>query len=152
MKTHYAGDTMYDSNRNMALFNFRFFLQVFIMLFGAGSVKADNYYYEQVALQDGTFSTVSCIYAEKNGFVWIGTKYGLGRFDGRELKKYISSSEDPHSLPHNNILHISEDSLHNVWILTEKGTVRYRRGKDDFFRFVDQEGRPGIGQYGLLYQ
>ena len=142
MKTHYAGDTMYDSNRNMALFNFRFFLQVFIMLFGAGSVKADNYYYEQVALQDGTFSTVSCIYAEKNGFVWIGTKYGLGRFDGRELKKYISSSEDPHSLPHNNILHISEDSLHNVWILTEKGTVRYRRGKDDFFRFVDQEGRP----------
>lgn len=134
MKKHSVGNNM------KTLIYFRLLFPVLLLSVGGNFVKADNYYFEQVPMKDGLFATVSCVYAEKNGFVWIGTKYGLGRFDGRELKKYIHSSEEPHSLPHNNILHIAEDSLHNIWILTERGAVRYRRVKDDFCRFEDQYG------------
>lgn len=93
---------------------------------------AGHYYFKQLSMKDGLPSTVRCIYAEKKGFVWIGTKAGLGRFDGHELKRYMHHPEHPNSLPHNHILQIVEDSLHNVWIMTDKGIARYRRRSDDF--------------------
>ena len=55
------------------LIYFRLLLPVFLLLIVSNSVKADNYYFEQAPMQDGTFATVSCVYAEKNGFVWVGT-------------------------------------------------------------------------------
>lgn len=118
------------------------FLSLLLILLGIDSIKAGNYYFEQIAVRDGLSSTVNCIYAEKDGFVWIGTKLGLGRFDGSELKKYVHSPESPCSLPHNNILHITEDSLHTIWVLTEKGVVRYRSRSDDFYLTKDQYGDP----------
>ena len=111
-----------------------------IWLLQTSQIRANNYYFEQVALKEGLSTTVNCIYAEKNSFVWIGTRTGLGRFDGHELKKYTHSPENPNSLPHNNILHVAEDSLHNLWVLTEKGVVRYRRRSDDFSLLRDQYG------------
>ncbi|WP_455586763.1 hybrid sensor histidine kinase/response regulator transcription factor [Bacteroides sp.] len=121
--------------------NLRFLLLLFIVSFGISQAQSGNYYYEQILLQDGLSSTVNCIYAQKDGFVWIGTSSGLGRFDGHELKKYVHSPENPNSLPHNAILHITEDSLHNVWVLTEKGVVQYRHRSDDFYLPKDQYGR-----------
>lgn len=35
---------------------------------------------------------------------------------------------------------MAEDSLHNLWVLTEKGVVRYRRRSDDFSLLRDQYG------------
>ena len=122
--------------------NISFFLSLLLVLLGIDSIKAGNYYFEQIAVQDGLSSTVNCIYAEKDGFVWIGTKLGLGRFDGSELKKYVHSSENSCSLPHNNILHIAEDSLHTIWVLTEKGVACYRSRSDDFYLPKDQYGDP----------
>lgn len=125
----------------MRKFNhFFFFLFLLFLCYRVDSVKAGNYYFEQIFLQDGLSSTVNCIYAEKDGFVWVGTNTGLGRFDGYEMKKYVHSPEDSYSLPHNNIIHITEDSLHTVWVLTEKGVVRYRRQSDDFYLPKDQHG------------
>ena len=111
-----------------------------VWLLQISQIRANNYYFEQIALKEGLSTTVNCIYAEKNSFVWIGTPTGLGRFDGHELKKYAHSPENPNSLPHNNILHVAEDSLHNLWVLTEKGVVRYRRRSDDFSLLRDQYG------------
>ena len=66
-----------------------------IWLLQTSQIRANNYYFEQVALKEGLSTTVNCIYAEKNSFVWIGTRTGLGRFDGHELKKYTHSPENP---------------------------------------------------------
>lgn len=72
-------------------------------------------------LKEGLPSTVRCILTDEQGFVWIGTRSGLGRFDGHELKKYTHQANDPHSLPHDLILQIVEDRQYNIWILTDKG-------------------------------
>lgn len=60
-----------------------------IWLLQTSQIRANNYYFEQVALKEGLSTTVNCIYAEKNSFVWIGTRTGLGRFDGHELKNIL---------------------------------------------------------------
>lgn len=119
---------------------FRLLLSILFILFGGNLIKADNYYFEQIALKEGLSTTITCVYAEKNGFVWIGTPTGLGRFDGHELKRYSYSPDNSNSLPHDNILHVAEDSLHNLWVLTEKGVARYRRQSDDFYLLRDQYG------------
>ena len=49
-------------------------------------LQAGHYYYKQISLKDGLPSTVRCILTDEQGFVWIGTRSGLGRYDGHELK------------------------------------------------------------------
>ena len=90
----------------------------FITLFIGGSpLQAGHYYYKQISLKDGLPSTVRCILTDKQGFVWIGTNAGLGRFDGQKLRKYVHRQEDVHSLPHNYIHQITEDIQHNIFII-----------------------------------
>lgn len=112
--------------------NFRLFCLIISLFLYSNGLKASHYYFKQISLNEGLPSTVRCIYAEKKGFVWIGTKAGLGRFDGHELKHYIHQPDNPNSLPHNHVHQIMEDSLHNIWIMTDKGIARYRRRSDDF--------------------
>ena len=112
--------------------NFRLFCLIIGLFLYSNGLKASHYYFKQISLNEGLPSTVRCIYAEKKGFVWIGTKAGLGRFDGHELKRYIHQPDNPNSLPHNHVHQIMEDSLHNIWIMTDKGIARYRRKSDDF--------------------
>lgn len=110
------------------------------ILTGIQPVTAGHYYFKKISLQDGLPSTIRCILTEEKGFVWIGTRFGLGRFDGHELKRYSHDANNPNSLPHNYIHKITEDKQHNVWILTDKGLARYRRRSDDFYIPKDQNG------------
>ena len=113
----------------------------FITLFiGISPLQAGHYYYKQISLKDGLPSTVRCILTDEQGFVWIGTRSGLGRYDGHELKKYVHQSNNPHSIPHNLIYQMIEDEQNNIWILTDKGVARYQRQSDDFFIPTDETG------------
>lgn len=113
----------------------------FIIQFaGVFPLQAGHYYYKQISLKDGLPSTVRCILTDEQGFVWIGTRSGLGRYDGHELKKYIHQAGHPHSLPHNLINQITEDKQNNIWILTDKGVACYQRQSDDFFIPTDEKG------------
>lgn len=124
---------------------------------GALPLQAGHYYYKQISLKEGLPSIVRCILTDEQGFIWIGTRSGLGRFDGHELKKYIHHADDSHSLPHDLIHQIVEDQQNNVWILTDKGVARYQRQSDDFYLPTDDEGKSIIAysacptQDGLLF-
>ncbi len=103
-------------------------------------LQAGHYYYKQISLKDGLPSTVRCILTDEQGFVWIGTRSGLGRYDGHELKKYVYQADNPHSIPHNLIYQMIEDKQNNIWILTDKGVARYQRQSDDFFIPTNETG------------
>lgn len=123
----------------------------FITLFiGVSTLQAGHYYYKQISLKDGLPSTVRCILTDKQGFVWIGTRSGLGRYDGHELKKYIHQANNPHSIPHNLIYQMIEDEQNNIWILTDKGVTRYQRQSDDFFIPTDETGNNIIAYSACL--
>lgn len=111
-----------------------------IQIAGILPLRAGHYYYKQISLKDGLPSTVRCILTDEQGFVWIGTRSGLGRYDGHELKKYVHQADDPHSIPHNLIHQMVEDKQNNIWILTNKGVARYQRHSDDFFIPTTESG------------
>ncbi len=117
------------------------YIAFFMQLAGILPIQAGHYFYKQISLKDGLPSTVRCILTDEQGFVWIGTRSGLGRYDGHELKKYIHQANNPDSsLPHNLINQITEDKQNNIWVLTDKGVACYQRQSDDFFIPTDEKG------------
>lgn len=116
------------------IFSFIHFLLI------AANVQADEYLYKQLSISEGFPPYIQHIYAEENGFVWISSKQGLGKFDGYELKNYFHEEGNPYSLPGNEIYQIEEDSLNNLWILTNNGTVNYQRKTDHFIPVLDENG------------
>lgn len=112
-----------------------------IQLISVLPLRAEHYYFKQISLKEGLPSNVRCILRDEQGFVWIGTKSGLGKFDGHELKRYKHQANDPNSLLHNLIYQIAEDKQHNIWVLTEKGIARYQQQSNDFTFPTDEDGK-----------
>ena len=108
-------------------------LLIVVFLFSClPQVNANHYYFKQIFLKEGLPSIVQTVLTDSKGFVWIGTKEGLVRFDGYELRKYTSVHDDPNSLPGNAVVNIVEDAQQQIWIVTTKGVAGYNRSKDCF--------------------
>ena len=66
--------------------------------------------------EDGLSSNeVHAIHKDTRGFMWIGTQYGLNRFDGQEFKIY--TKENGSGLGFNIINKIMEDEDGNLWLI-----------------------------------
>ena len=98
------------------------------------TLSAEDYLFKQVSISKGMPASIQSVYAEKGGFVWVGTKKGLGRFDGYELKMYTHDADNPYSLPGNEVYQIVEDSLRNLWVLTDSDLVFYDKSSARFLK------------------
>lgn len=121
---------------------YRIALYLLFLVTVPGIILADDFLYKQLSISNGFPPSIESIYAEENGFVWIGSKQGLGKFDGYTLQTYIHDSHNPYSLPGNEIYSIEEDSLQNLWILTNKGVSIYQRETDRFIRISNEHNQP----------
>ena len=63
-------------------------------------------------------NAVSCTLKDKDGFVWLGTWYGLCRFDGQKFYTYNKQQTSTDELPPRKIQHILEDKKQNLWVKT----------------------------------
>lgn len=73
---------------------------------------------------------VISIVKEKNGFVWIGTKNGLNRYDGNKIKIYNKQNS---ALSSNDIADLLIDYNGRIWIATFGGGLNlYNPSKDKF--------------------
>lgn len=63
---------------------------------------------------------VNCIYQDSRGFIWVGTRYGLNRFDGYSFTWF---TKEKNGLPFNDIEKIVEDADKNLWLLSSKATI-----------------------------
>jgi signal transduction histidine kinase/ligand-binding sensor domain-containing protein/AraC-like DNA-binding protein len=70
-------------------------------------------------------SSVTAICQDRYGLMWIGTDYGLCRFDGYQFTHYLHHHNDRYSLPHNNICCLLSDSQGRLWIGTNKSLSLY---------------------------
>jgi len=85
---------------------------------------------------ENTFTQIRQLYCDRYGYIWIGTKAGLRKYNpkNKTFKDYTIYTES--SIPHNWIFEIMEDHKGNLWIGTFRGFARYNR-EDDQFRFYD---------------
>ena len=75
---------------------------------------------------------ITCICQDKTGYIWIGTEYGLNRYDGYRFTNYLHDANDPFSLVSNNITSLFIDIKGCLWIGTGTGLVRYSNDTERF--------------------
>lgn len=109
---------------------FRFYSILFFLLFSTffatGAIVQTDYYFKQLSLDEGlSQSTVRCVLKDSHGYLWIGTRSGLNRYDTYELNVYRNTLKTPNLLPNNLINALTEDKNGLIWIATELGTSTY---------------------------
>lgn len=79
---------------------------------------------------------VRAIAQDRSGYVWIGTRDGLNRFDGSRFRIYRHDPDDPHSLPDNVVMALAVADDGTLWIGTAGGGLaRYDAERDRFQSF-----------------
>jgi len=59
---------------------------------------------------------IYCFAQDNNGFIWIGTRSGLNRYDGYNFKVFKHEQDDSTSIPGNVVQTIVKDQLGRFWI------------------------------------
>lgn len=86
------------------------------------SAAINNFDFRRFTVSDGlSESQVNCIYKDTRGFLWIGTPFGLNRYDGFRFKNFYTQADRDKSLPNNNVSVIIEDANHYLWLKTSLG-------------------------------
>ncbi|PST82713.1 hybrid sensor histidine kinase/response regulator [Pedobacter yulinensis] len=136
----------------MAKFKLRttcLFLALSFLCYLAPAGANQGYTFKQLSLSEGlTQSTVRCMLNDRNGFIWIGTKSGLNRFDRYSLKSYVYRKNNPNSIPGNQISFIMEDRRGTIWVGTENGLAVYDPVKDNF-KVIRHRNRPLLARSAL---
>lgn len=93
--------------------------------------KGQSYYFKHFETDDGLVNnSVSTITQDRKGFIWIGTRGGLTRFDGYVFKTFNNRN----SIWNNHITTIAEDKAGMLWIGTDKGIFKYNPFSETFTR------------------
>jgi len=72
---------------------------------------------------------------DSRGFMWIGTRDGLNRYDGYSFINYKYSAIDNNSLSSNVVTDVVEDKQGNLWIGTSIGLNKYDFKSGRFSRY-----------------
>ncbi|MDQ1090535.1 two-component regulator propeller domain-containing protein [Siphonobacter sp. SORGH_AS_1065] len=79
-------------------------------------------------------NSVLAIAQDTHGFIWMGTRYGLNRYDTRNFRVFKNDPSDSTTLSDNYILSLLADSRGKLWVGTTQGLNYYDSRKDVFQR------------------
>jgi len=99
--------------------------------------------FKNLTVSDGLSErTVTAIYQDKTGYIWIGTRDGLLRYDGEKFITHKAIPFSKFSLSASYISSIAETKDGNLWIGTDGGGVNVFNPKRETFEHI----RPDRGQ------
>jgi len=83
-------------------------------------------------------NAINCIFFDKEGVMWIGTRYGLNKYD--EINESFTSYHLADGLPNEVIYSIQEDEFDNLWLGTNKGLVCFNKKNEKITTFYIDDG------------
>ncbi len=117
------------------------FILFTLVLSIVGTVSSQPYYFRHYQVEDGlSNSTVFTCLQDKKGFLWIGTKDGLNRFDGYTFKIFRNNPDDSLSIGSNRVRTLFEDKNATLYVGTTKGLYRYNDTAENFIPINAFEG------------
>lgn len=97
--------------------------------------EAQNYNFAKLDNTNGLSNNeIACVFKDSRGYMWIGTNYGINRYDGYSMKVYKSIKNDTTSLIQNSTPEIQEDINGNLWMRGAPDYVMYDRKTEKFHR------------------
>lgn len=91
--------------------------------------------FQRFSFDDGLSDlTINAIVQDSAGFLWIGTRNGLNRFDGVRFRIFLRDPTDSTSLVNDDVKHLLVDSRGTLWIGTSQGLCTYDPLHERFHR------------------
>lgn len=102
-----------------------------------------DYRFEHLSLEHGLPQTsVQAMLSDHLGYLWLGTQYGLSRYNGYDFRTFRHDPGDPNSLSNSRIQALEHSSDGRIWIGTRDGldrldpeTLRIERIRPDWSGF-----------------
>jgi signal transduction histidine kinase/ligand-binding sensor domain-containing protein/DNA-binding response OmpR family regulator len=105
-------------------------LTIAVLLIGAFSAWADD-----TRIYDSSqfnCNNINVVAQDSTGYIWVGTDYGLNRFDGVRFVRYNHTDGEPTSLLNNVVQTLLSDREGRLWVGTNNGLQLYNPATDDF--------------------
>lgn len=84
----------------------------FITIFCQAQSVEEHYYFKNLSIRNGlSQNTVNAILQDRKGFMWLGTKDGLNRYDGLSFRKFKHDAANPRSIGNSFITSLYEDFM-----------------------------------------
>ncbi|MFH6998544.1 two-component regulator propeller domain-containing protein [Flavobacterium sp. FlaQc-57] len=120
---------------------FLFFWICFLSLFSVskGFSQSKPISFNRLDVTNGlSNNSVLSINQDSTGYIWLGTKYGLNRFDGRTFKIFKKDPESKTSISSNGFIRKLElDNHNNMWVASS-GLDLYHPEDNSFESFIPQ--------------
>ena len=78
---------------------------------------------------------VKSISQDQKGFIWIGTDFGLNRYDSKNIISLKYNATDSSTISGNTIKRIIEDKTGLQWIVTDGGLCSFNSSTQKFIRY-----------------
>ncbi len=115
-------------------------------LFSQTTSFFSDYRFNTISTDEGLLqSSVLCMVQDHNGFIWMGTKYGINRYDGYKLNSFKYNPEDTNSLSANEIIKLLIDHNGDILVGTRGGGLsKYIYNKNVFTRIREIPGNVSV--------
>ena len=94
---------------------------------------------------------ITNICQDEAGYIWIGTEYGLNKYDGYSFTNYLYDKDNPASISSNTISFLFCDSKGNLWVGTQKGLDCYDDANDQF-RHIKMNGAKEVPRVNYIIE
>ncbi len=86
---------------------------------------------------------VTCLLQDTTGFLWVGTRDGLIRYDGYNSRVFKRDATNPKSLANNHIRTLHQDSTGTLWVASGQSLQHF---DPEGFLSCDTKVTPGLAQ------
>lgn len=101
---------------------------LFLIILNIATVLAQkqNITFNHLTTDDGLSQfSVNSLYVDEQGVLWIGTREGLNRYNGSDIKTFKLQKNNPNSLFCNTVLRITGDQQGKVFLLCTEGVAEF---------------------------
>ena len=97
-------------------------ISLFLIILLGLPILAQDYYQKNFTKEDGLpGSEIYDILQDRNGYIWMGTSYGVCRYDGYEFTTYTTTN----GLADNSTITLMEDYKGRIWFSSYSGKLSY---------------------------
>ena len=121
-----------------------FLLTILLFIAGACFSQNQNLKFEHIGTAEGLSQiNVTSTIQGSRGFIWIGTRDGLNRYDGYKFTIYRYDAKDINTISSSTIDDIVEDKNDNIWIATDGGGIdKFDIKRNRFTRYLHNNHNP----------
>jgi signal transduction histidine kinase/CheY-like chemotaxis protein/ligand-binding sensor domain-containing protein len=131
---------------------YKHFITIILVLCAlTGLAQNQSLKFEHIGANEGLSQiNVSTIMQDSRGFMWIGTRDGLNKYDGYSFTTYRHDAQDPQSITSSMVADMVEDKEGNIWVATIIGLNKIDRKTGRIIQYKHDDKTPNSISNNIL--